>query len=184
MPSETLPTDPLRWLPFLTPAVQFLTACIAGFIAYKFGSIQASISRQQADTARQQAATAAAAARVAQNKLKSDLFERRLAMYNHVYEYIDTVLRDKVIDHAKDSVFLISVRPLGWLTDETVTQFVFKELRAQMIELSRLSRQREVTATGPERLALANLQEEASHKLFSLHERLAKVFEPFMRLAP
>ena len=103
-------------------------------------------------------------------------------MYNHVYEYINTVVRDKVIDPKKDSAFLVSVRPIGWLTDETVTQFVFKELRDQMIKLSTLTRKLEVTATGPDRVELGTAQAEASDRLFSLHDGLAKVFEPFMRL--
>lgn len=170
------------WLPYLTPAVQFVTACLAGFIAYKFGSIQASISRQQAETARQQATTAADAARVARNKLRSELFERRLDMYNHVYEYINTVVHDKQIWPSKDSVFLKSVRPIGWLTDETVTQFVFKELRDQMIALSTVTTTLGVTATGTKRVELIKDQVDATTKLFALHDRLAKVFDPFMRL--
>lgn len=177
-------TSAPHWTAYLTPVIQLITALLAGYIAYKFGSIQASISRQQAETSVQQAATAAASVEVARNRLKFDLFQRRLEMYDLVYAYIDTVFSDRKIIPEKDSKFLAAVRATGWLTDEAVVNFIHKDLREKMIELSRIAAQLESTPEpGQGRIDLQMQQSVVQLDLYNYHERLARVFEPFLKLA-
>lgn len=169
MPAE------FQWTSLLGPFLQFVAASMAVGVAYKFGKIQAGIARQQADTA-------ALAAQTARNKLKYELFERRLEMYDLVYKYIDTVMRARKIESNSDSEFLTAARPMGWLTDKTVVEYVHKTLRDRMIELSRVTTQLESRPFGPDSAQLVMIQSNLQMALYNEHEALARVFEPYLKL--
>lgn len=64
-------------LPFFTTAAAVVGAISASVAAWRFGSIQAGIAKQQA--------------RTAHNKLRLDLFERRLKVYQAVADYLAEV---------------------------------------------------------------------------------------------
>lgn len=63
----------------LGPLLTFGAALIAARLAWRFGEIQANIVRQQAETS-----AAAAATATARNKLRLDLIDRRLKIYDLV----------------------------------------------------------------------------------------------------
>lgn len=178
-----MPAVEPHWTAYLTPVIQFLTAVAAVVVAYRFGAIQAGIAKQQAATAVTAAQTAAAAAQTARNRLKFDLFERRLSMYDLIYAYLDSVAAAQLIDPKADSEFLASVRALGWITDKAVVTYVHKDLRGKMIELSRLTRQLEASAQGSQvQMDLIMQHSLLTANLFNEHETLAKMFEPYLKL--
>lgn len=177
-----VPVEP-HWTAYLSPVIQFLTAAAAVWVAYRIGSMQAAIAKQQAATAITAAQTAAAAAQTARNRLKYDLFERRLVLYDLVYAYIDRVVSAGLIDPKSDSEFLQAIRPLGWLTDATVTKYVLKDLRDNMIALSAATRQVEAhSQSGETRVGLLDKQAELQEQLYRQHEALAQAFEPYLKL--
>jgi hypothetical protein len=165
-----------HWTAYLTPLIQLITALLAGYIAYKFGSIQASIARQQA-------ATAATAAQTARNRLKFDLFERRMNMYSLVYDYIETVARTGKIEAETDSVFLNQVRSIGWVTDPTLVSYVFTELRQKMFELTTITGQLKLAReSGEDQMNLLVSQVDAMQALRKQHPKLAEAFAPYLKL--
>ncbi|WP_432731174.1 hypothetical protein [Variovorax sp. W6] len=176
-----MPADP-HWTAYLSPVIQFFTAIAAVLVAYKFGAIQAGISKQQAATAVSAAQTAAAAAQTARNRLKFDLFERRLVMYDRVYAYIDTVVAAAKLHPDTDSEFLASVRAMGWLTDKAVVEYVHRDLRGKMSELSNVTHELESTPSGQRQMDLLIKQSLLLTNLYQEHEALARVFEPFLKL--
>ncbi|NVM87654.1 hypothetical protein FHT32_001293 [Variovorax sp. SG517] len=156
--------------------IQFFAAAAAVFVAYKFGKIQAGIAKQQADTA-------ILAAKTARNKLKFELFERRLVMYDRVYAYIDTVIGQGKIVAESDSEFLTSVRAMGWITDRSVVDYVHKELRDKMIALSMLTTEIEnMPVPNQARAELGIKKSVLQATLYQEHDALARVFEPFLKL--
>ena len=164
------------WTVFLTPAASVITAGLAAFVAIRFGSIQASIARQQAETA-------AATLRTARNRLKFDLFDRRMSMYNTVYNYIETVAGVGKLENETDSEFMNQVRAIGWVTDHAVVSYVFTELRAKMLHLSNLTIQIEAARearTFAHDLLL--LQINARIALREQHAKLAEAFHPYLKL--
>jgi len=176
------PVEP-HWTAYASPLIQFLAAAGAVWVAYRFGTIQAGIAKQQAATAMAAAQTAAAAAQTARNRLKYDLFERRLVMYDLVYAHIDRVAAAGMIEPESDSEFLRAIRPLGWLTDASVTRFVLKDLRDQMIALSRLTREIELRpGAGEVPVDLVMARAVATTQLHQNHETLARMFEPYLKL--
>lgn len=176
------PVEP-HWTAYATPVIQFLTAAAAVWVAYRFGTIQAGIAKQQAATAVTAAQTAAAAAQTARNRLKYDLFERRLVLYDLIYGYIDVVVGTGTIEPKSDSEFLQAIRPLGWLTDAAVAKYVLQDLRDKMIALSALTRQvNAIPQPGEEHADLLRQHLVAQTQLYQEHDALAKAFEPYLKL--
>lgn len=61
-----------------------IAAGVGAYVAYRFGSIQASIARTQVEIATRQADTSRDAALTARNKLRMDMYQERLKIYNAV----------------------------------------------------------------------------------------------------
>lgn len=113
--------------------VTVIASATAAFIAYKFGKAQADIGRQQARTA-------ALAATTARNKLRLDLFERRVAIYDAARFAIEDaqVRRGNVSDEMVLSYGFKCI-PAKWLFDQDVVVFL-GEVQGGLWKLRRLSK--------------------------------------------
>lgn len=76
------------WQAFATLLTGFAAVGGAVFIGLR----QHDLVREQADISRQQAATAASASHVARLKLRADLFEQRLEVYQAIHNYLRAAL--------------------------------------------------------------------------------------------
>lgn len=93
----------------------------AVYVAYKFGHIQADIGRRQAETA-------ALSMRTARNKLRLDLFEKRLAVYEAANSFISNVRGYKNGTDGDAMVLMQSTKSAVWLFDERTANHITKKI--------------------------------------------------------
>jgi len=115
-----------------------LAALLAGGVAWKFGSIQAGIARQQATTA-------ASAVQTAKNKLKLDLFDRRLAIYDAVCDIVDEWILPENQTSKRRARFVTAMNSSRWIFPEEVYQYLKHEVYTEMNDLQVMHHRSELT---------------------------------------
>lgn len=164
-----------EWLEIFRASAPLLAAVIAGGVAYKFGSMQAGIARQQADTAK-------AAADTAKNKLKLELFERRLAIYSAAQDAFTSLSYrgDKAED--ADWKFRGAIQQVFWLFGDDVCDYLHKDLWALIVRIRQAQDLRDQT-DNPEMKAHAIEQLRIARKeVFRQEQRLKELLAPYMKL--
>ncbi len=106
---------------FAGPLATLLAALAAGGVATIFGRIQSGIAKQQAETA-------AAAALVAQNKLRLELFDRRLAVVTAVRAMFGKVDARGEINFEDERAFLQGIDGARWLFGAQVGNYLSDDL--------------------------------------------------------
>lgn len=133
-----------------TPIAALIGACIAGFIAY-----------QQMRTAR--------------NKLKLDLFEKRIHVYNAAVELVAKIGDMGKIDEARGEEIIAALNSASWLLDDEVDAYL-KNLKLE-IRKQRDKIRTTVKAEGRIVLVSENVDFRKKHR-----DELKRVFEPFLKL--
>lgn len=153
--------------PYLTPAVALIGAMSASFIAWRFGSIQADIARQQA--------------RTAQNKLKLDLFDKRVAVYNAIAEYIN-LSPESVAERGGMGDYIPRFAPVKWLFDEKIADWLYGELLPQ-VAIYHLEGAMLVFVNGhPVDMQQYTKFNDMGAALQDQHLQLANLFRPYLQL--
>jgi hypothetical protein len=122
--------------------------------------------------------------RTAQDKLRLDLFERRLAIHGVVSKLIRTVLKDGKVDLPARSDFLIGTRPARWLFDDGMVQYFDNEIFPKVNELSALTSELEGLPVGAERSANVQKQREIKEWLLRQLRVLDGKFDRFLKFPP
>ncbi len=151
-----------------------LAAGVGAWVTHKFGRIQE-------DIARQQAATAAAAAQTAKSKLRLDLFERRLNVYNAAMTAITTTLQNGDFSATDEREFLIGIQGARWIFDERIYHYLRHELWDQLTDLH-MANQNLKDAIA-DRKALAEARGEAFRKIRDQLLHADEVFAPALQLS-
>lgn len=107
------PLDP-HWTAYLSALLTPTVAGIAGWVAY-----------QQARTARA--------------KLKLDLFEKRIAVYDEVTACLGQILSTGTSSGANDQRFLVAMHKAKWLFGSDVLSYLQSEIWPRMCELGSVS---------------------------------------------
>lgn len=150
-------------------------AAVSGVvIAYRFGAIQASIAQQQA-------VTAAQAARTARNKLKLDLFERRLVIYNIVTATLGKVGAMDSLTPDDERDYMLGTAGAQWLFDPPVIEHIEKTIWHLIVDFS-AARSALANCAAAERKSLSAAKAEARRKLLDQREQVDKLFEPYLKL--
>lgn len=125
------PTVLPLWLEFIKAVAPLLAALLAAgvgaWVAHKFGRIQETIARQQAETA-------AAAANTARNKLKFELFDRRLAAYETVVDTIYKWSNEENHTPEIEQAYASAMNNARWLFPSEVHDYLRGVLWGLMIE--------------------------------------------------
>lgn len=164
----------LAYLSTIGPVLTFVAALFAAGVAVFFGRTQARIARQQA-------ATAAGAALTAKNKLRLDLFDRRMKIYDAVTAYMDEAATSA--DWRSDaSPFFKDVSSARWLFDQSVVDWIQKELMDVVREVKTTQANLMSRSSGPDAYEASVACANAGRKLLAQYERRDDVFRPFMHL--
>ncbi|MBU1352085.1 MAG: hypothetical protein KKB95_09350 [Gammaproteobacteria bacterium] len=97
------------------------------YLAYRFGTIQAATAKQQAATAR--------------TKLRLDLFERRMKVYDASKAFIGSVISNGVVDPEARALFAVEIKSSRWLFDEPVHLYLNVTMWDKTLVLDRQNRQ-------------------------------------------
>lgn len=160
----------------LQPWAPVIAASMAAAVAVIFGVIQASISRQQAKTAE-------AAAKIAGNKLKLELLDRRLAIYDSVKQSASAIaiMGPKGDDAAVN--YFRSISSARWLFGDEVLSYLRQEI-GRSISDYRIEVDTLLNAESDEEKAEASAKTQAiRNQFFSALDRLDDVFAPYLTLS-
>ena len=118
--------------------------------------------------------------RIAQNKLKLDLFEKRLAVYSCVSEFIAN-RASRSTDATEDIKFLRGIESAQWLYDKSIVEYI-SGLWHKSADLACLVSELDGMPPSDER----NEKVRAKHSLLKWfndqHEVISKKFAPFLRI--
>lgn len=120
--------------------------------------------------------------RTAQNKLKLDLFDRRLQVYTAVRDYIAGVLVSGRTSNEAELAYTTSTRGPRWLFDEDIVEYLDKVLWHKICELGCIQSELQGAPAGKERSD--NIRKQAELKKW-LNEQLGALdakLAPFLRL--
>lgn len=149
-------TDP-HWTTYLAALLTPTVAVLGSFIAY----------RQW---------------RLAQNKLKLDLFDRRYSVYEAAHSLLASIMAS---GRAKDDElfkFLLATREAKWLLDSSVAAYLDKQLYHKAIDLQTLQAELEGVPVGDIRTKNLRAQAEIKKWFLAQHEALDEQFSPYLRL--
>lgn len=150
-----------------------LAAVLAGGVAWRFGSIQAGIARQQASTA-------AASAETARNKLRLDLFDRRLKIYDGIEEMITNIVRSRKIEIKDMIAYHNHVQAGQWLFGTEVSKY----LKDNLWDVVRITYNHlvmlEKTSDANERAEIDNKISDALMILQDHREKINTIFSPYL----
>lgn len=120
--------------------------------------------------------------RTAQNRLKLDLFDRRLVVYEAARDYISSVMTSGKTTNEKEFEFLAGIRGAKWLFDEDVTQYLDKELWRKICYLGCLQSELDGMPAGEERTKNIRAQADLKKWLIVQMKVLDDKFAPFLKL--
>jgi hypothetical protein len=164
-------------LQFASPAATIIAACVAVYFTRQLGKGQLAIAKRQADIAAQQA-------RLADVRLRHDLYDRRFAVYDAARMFFlrEILPKNRVSDEAL-YVFVRGIADAVFIVDKNVTDYL-QDMQKRILRFQRLTiaidtmqHQEERKPASDEKLALRQWFEEQPDVLI---ER----FRPFLTLDP
>lgn len=112
--------------------------------------------------------------RTAQNKLKFDLFDKRLAIYEAVRSFLASVMTSGKITQEKEIEFLTGTRGAKWLFGDDIKQYIEKQIWDQSGKLINLQATFDSLTTQEDRLS--NIQKQTEIKKW-FNDQLVNVID-------
>lgn len=128
-----LPTGPStqpHWTAYVSSVAAPVIAAIAAWIAYR----QFKIAARQIEISAKQTDISLAQAEVAKNKLKLDLFEKRMAVYEVARNAIGKSASRGPLSGQEQIDYLVGINSAKWLFDEKVANYLEKDLWAKFAD--------------------------------------------------
>ncbi|WP_344760064.1 hypothetical protein [Luteimonas lutimaris] len=120
--------------------------------------------------------------RTAQNKLKLDLFDRRLLIHTAARDYISSVMTSGRSTSEAEYAYLAGTRGAKWLFNDDIVDYLDKVLWHKICDLGCLQSELEGLPPGQERSEKVRKKAELKKWLFAQMEVLDSKFAPFLRL--
>lgn len=144
-----------HWTTYLTAMMTPVVACFGAWIAF-----------QQWVTAR--------------DKLRLDLYEKRMAVYKTAWETLGVVFTRGDLTREDESAYLQGTAGAQWLFGKEVQEYLSKEFWGQLCELHRFVAEMEGLPPGPARAALAQSKGEQRKWFYEQADRMEKLFYPYL----
>jgi hypothetical protein len=120
--------------------------------------------------------------RTAQNKLKLDLFERRLAIYDGVRSFISSVMTTGKTTQSYEMEFLAAIRGAKWLFGPEVVEYIDTTLWHKACDLWCLQEELQDMPSGQERTDKIHKQAEIKKWLTAQLKVIDEKFSPYLAL--
>ncbi|MCW7555699.1 hypothetical protein NX722_24335 [Endozoicomonas gorgoniicola] len=148
--------DP-HWTSYISAFLVPLVACIAAFIAF----------RQW---------------RTAQNKLKLDLFEKRLSIYHSTTAFISSVMTSGKASDDEIRKFMIGTREAKWLLSKEIALYLDEQIYNKAIDLQTLHSMLEGEPVGDVRTKNVTEQAEIKKWLAAQFSVIDEYFKPYLKI--
>jgi hypothetical protein len=116
------------------------------------------------------------------NKLKFELFDRRLVVYQAAQDLLSVVTGSGDVPSEKSFEFLMRTRAAKFLFDDEIDQYLYRELYAKAVALQTLNSELKDVPVGDERSRLARERKEVFDWFAAQIEALDRKFSPFLQL--
>jgi len=120
--------------------------------------------------------------RLAQNKLKLDLFDRRLSVYEAARTLVSSIMTSGKAKDEEVFRFMVATREAKWLLNASIAEYLDKELYGKAIDLQMLASELEGVPVGDERTKNVRQQAEIKRWLLAQFAVLDAKFSPFLQL--
>lgn len=120
--------------------------------------------------------------RLAQNKLKLDLFDRRFLVYDAVRALLASIMTSGEAKDEEVFKFMVATRLAKWLFDASVSEYLDKQLHHKVIDLQTLNSELEGVGAGEVRTNNIRKQAEIKKWLMEQHDVLDEKLAPYLQL--
>jgi hypothetical protein len=120
--------------------------------------------------------------RLAQNKLKLDLFDRRFSVYEATRNLISSIMTSGKAKDEEVFKFMVATREAKWLFNSQVAEYLNKDLYHKAINLQTLDSMLEGEPVGDVRTKNIRDQSEIKKWFVAQYEVLDEYFAPFLKL--
>jgi len=120
--------------------------------------------------------------KTAQNKLKLDLFERRLQVYEAARDFISSIMTSGRTSGEREFKYLSGTRGAVWLFDQAIVEYLDKEIWSKVCDLGALQAELEGEPVGETRTKNVQRQREVKEWLTEQLRVMERKFEPFLKL--
>lgn len=165
-------------IPNAGPIATVIAAVLAASVAFLFGLAQYSIAKRQAKTA-------AIAAETARNKLRMDLFDKRLPFYKVVVSAWNAAASTGVFDSNDRRKYVEGIAGSEWLFDEDVTGYISAQFWQMLVVLDNANIEyANALATGSENLKEGRKQQRDIVLSTIVEQRpvIDALFKPYLQL--
>lgn len=119
---------------------------------------------------------------LARNKLKFDLFDRRLKIYEAAAGFLASILTSGKAKDEEAFKFMVATREAKWLLDSSIAQYLEKELYHKALDLQVLDSELTALPVGDDRTRNVRTQSELKKWFSRQYEVLDEKFGPFLHL--
>ena len=120
--------------------------------------------------------------RLAQSKLKLDLFDRRLSVYEAARTLVSSIMTSGKAKDEEVFRFMVATREAKWLLNASIAEYLDNELYGKAINLQMLASELEGVPVGDERTKNVRQQAEIKKWLLAQLAVLDAKFSPFLQL--
>ncbi len=120
--------------------------------------------------------------RLAQNKLKFDLFDRRLAIYEAATTLISSIATSGEAKDEELFKFLVATREAKWLLDTPIAEYLDTQIYHKVIDLQTLQAELHGMPAGETRTKGVQAKAEIKKWLVAQYKVLDSKFEPYLKL--
>lgn len=120
--------------------------------------------------------------RLTQNKLKLDLFDRRFTVYDAARTFLGSIMRSGKAKDDDTFKFMIATREAKWLLNDSIAEYLDKQLYHKALELQTLATELEGEPVGDVRTKNVRAQSDIKKWFMAQYDVLDEKFSPFLQL--
>ena len=120
--------------------------------------------------------------RLAQNKLKLDLFDRRLKIYEAAKNLLGSIVTSGKANDDEVFKYMVATREAKWLLDSKIAKYLDEKIYKKAIELRTLAAELEGVSVGDVRFKNVRAQTEIKKWFIAQYDILDAQFAPFLQL--
>jgi len=120
--------------------------------------------------------------RLAQNKLKLDLFDRRLKIYEAAKNLLGSIVTSGKANDDEVFKYMVATREAKWLLDSEIAAYLDDQIYNKVIELQTLAIEWECVSVGDVRSKNVRAQAEIKQWFMAQYDILDAQFAPFLQL--
>jgi len=116
------------------------------------------------------------------DRLRLDLFEKRLAIYTATMKFLASILTSGRVDRDEEHLWSIAVREAKWLLNRDLEVYFYSELRARALRHEALTEALKPVPPGEERSKMVHDQSKLFEWFQSQYDVIDAKFAPFLQL--